>query len=139
MGGRTRSSVPELTRSPFRDRMTPQRAIGLSGIRSSEDGAAANVAFASLLASCQLHGIEPRSYVRDLLCLIPEWPVHRCSRPHPKRRFEIASLRRSAFLTGTRVTRARNGLETSSVYLVVSFVSFRTDGRQLQVFFPGGS
>ena len=30
-----------------------------------------------LLASCQMHGIEPWSYLRDLFCLIPSWPVKR--------------------------------------------------------------
>ncbi|PCC68164.1 hypothetical protein NAEX_01173 [Nannocystis exedens] len=28
----------------------------------------------SLLASCQMHGIEPLGYLRDLLCLLPSWP-----------------------------------------------------------------
>lgn len=36
-----------------------------------------NVTFVSLLASCQLHGIEPWAYLRDLLCLIPSWPDDR--------------------------------------------------------------
>ena len=31
----------------------------------------------SLLASCQLHGIEPWAYLRDLFCLIPSWPASR--------------------------------------------------------------
>lgn len=43
----------------------------------SEDGAASNASFTSLLASCQMHSIEPWSYLRDLFCLIPQWPVHR--------------------------------------------------------------
>lgn len=40
----------------------------------SEDGGEANARFVSLLASCQLHEIEPWSYLRDLFCLIPDWP-----------------------------------------------------------------
>lgn len=28
----------------------------------------------SLLASCEMHGIEPYAYLRDLLCLVPSWP-----------------------------------------------------------------
>jgi transposase len=36
-----------------------------------------NAAFVSLLASCQLHGIEPWAYLRDLLCLLPSWPARR--------------------------------------------------------------
>jgi transposase len=40
----------------------------------SDDGARANTLFVSLLASCQMHGIEPLGYLRDLLCLLPSWP-----------------------------------------------------------------
>jgi hypothetical protein len=31
----------------------------------------------SLLASCQLHGIEPWGYLRDLSCLLPSWSSRR--------------------------------------------------------------
>jgi transposase len=41
----------------------------------SDEGGQVNAAFVTLLASCKLHGIEPWSYVRDLLCLINDWPV----------------------------------------------------------------
>jgi transposase len=43
----------------------------------SDDGGAVNAVFTSLLASCRMLGIEPWSYLRDLFCLLPEWPVHR--------------------------------------------------------------
>jgi transposase len=43
----------------------------------SDDGAVVNVTFVTLLASCQLHGIEPWSYLRDLFCLLPDWPRSR--------------------------------------------------------------
>jgi len=43
----------------------------------SDDGAKANSVFTSLLASCRMLGIEPWAYLRDLLCLLPDWPVHR--------------------------------------------------------------
>jgi hypothetical protein len=36
-----------------------------------------NATFVSLLASCQLHSIEPLTYLRDLFCLIPSWPAKR--------------------------------------------------------------
>jgi hypothetical protein len=36
-----------------------------------------NATFVTLLASCQLHGLEPLGYLRDLLCLLPGWPVQR--------------------------------------------------------------
>jgi transposase len=43
----------------------------------SDDGAAVNTVFVSLLASARLHGIEPHGYLRDLLCLLPAWPSDR--------------------------------------------------------------
>ena len=43
----------------------------------SEDGAQANATFTSLLASCRMVGIEPWAYLRDLFCLLPDWPDHR--------------------------------------------------------------
>jgi len=43
----------------------------------SDQGAEVNAAFVSLIASCQLHGLEPWSYLRDLFCLLPRWPKRR--------------------------------------------------------------
>jgi transposase len=43
----------------------------------SDEGARVNTIFVSLLASCQLHGIEPWAYLRDLFCLLPSWPASR--------------------------------------------------------------
>jgi len=43
----------------------------------SDEAAEVNATFVSLLASCQLHGIEPWAYLRDLLCLLPRWPMRR--------------------------------------------------------------
>jgi transposase len=43
----------------------------------NDDAGEVNAAFASLLASCPLHGIEPWAYLRDLLCLLPSWPARR--------------------------------------------------------------
>lgn len=40
----------------------------------SDDGGEINATLVSLLASCQMHGIEPYAYLRDLLCLLPSWP-----------------------------------------------------------------
>ena len=45
----------------------PTRLVG------SDHGAEVNTTFVTLLASCQLHGIEPWSYLRDLFCLLPGW------------------------------------------------------------------
>jgi hypothetical protein len=49
-----------------------QKKIGSSS--ASEEGAIANTVFGSLIASCELHGIEPWAYLRDLFYLLPDWP-----------------------------------------------------------------
>ncbi len=38
----------------------------------------------SLIASCQLHGIEPWAYLRDVLTLLPSWPQLRALELSPK-------------------------------------------------------
>ena len=43
----------------------------------SDDAGEVNTTFVTLLASCQLHGIEPWNYLRDLFCLLPSWPHRR--------------------------------------------------------------
>jgi hypothetical protein len=43
----------------------------------SDQAAEVNAVFVSLLASCQMHGLEPWAYLRDLLCLLPRWPKRR--------------------------------------------------------------
>jgi transposase len=43
----------------------------------NDEAAEVNTAFVSLLASCQLHDIEPWGYLRDLFCLLPSWPHRR--------------------------------------------------------------
>lgn len=43
----------------------------------NDDGGEVNATLVTLLASCQLHGLEPLGYLRDLLCLLPDWPVPR--------------------------------------------------------------
>ena len=43
----------------------------------NDDAAEVNTTFVTLLASCQLHGIEPWAYLRDLFCLLPSWPAKR--------------------------------------------------------------
>jgi transposase len=41
----------------------------------SDDGAHWNATVVSLIASCQLHSIEPWAYLRDVLTLLPSWPA----------------------------------------------------------------
>ncbi len=43
----------------------------------SDDGAEANAAFTTLLASCRMLSIEPWTYLRDIFCLLRDWPTHR--------------------------------------------------------------
>lgn len=42
----------------------------------SDEGGEVNATLVTLLASCKLHGIEPLGYLRDLLCLLPDWSSH---------------------------------------------------------------
>lgn len=50
----------------------------------SDDGAHWNAVVVSLVASCQLHGIEPWAYLRDVLTILPAWPVNRAIELSPK-------------------------------------------------------
>ena len=43
----------------------------------SDDGGVTAATFISLIASCQQHGLEPYAYLRDLLCVFPDWPADR--------------------------------------------------------------
>jgi transposase len=43
----------------------------------NDNGGEVNATLVTLLASCQMHGLEPLGYVRDLLCLLPGWPVQK--------------------------------------------------------------
>lgn len=42
----------------------------------SDDAGAVNATFTSLLASCRMCGVEPWTYLRDVFCLMPDWPEH---------------------------------------------------------------
>jgi len=44
---------------------------------ASDDGAQVNTTFTSLIASCHLHDIEPERYLREVMCLLPDWPSTR--------------------------------------------------------------
>jgi hypothetical protein len=50
----------------------------------SDNGAMWNTTMVSLIASCQLHDIEPEAYLRDVLTLLPGWPVNRVLDLSPK-------------------------------------------------------
>lgn len=59
----------------FSERALRREALGRKNwiFVGSDDGGETNAVFVTLLASCQLHGIEPTAYLRDLLCLLPRW------------------------------------------------------------------
>lgn len=50
----------------------------------SDEGAEWNATFVSLIASCRLHDLEPWAYLRDLFCLLPDWPRSRVLELSPK-------------------------------------------------------
>ncbi len=50
----------------------------------NDDGAEWNAIAVSLIASCELHGIEPWAYLRDVLILLPDWPRDRVLELAPK-------------------------------------------------------
>ncbi len=54
----------------------------------SEDGGQWNCVFTSLIASARLHDIEPWTYLRDLLILLPNWPKERALELSPKYWFQ---------------------------------------------------
>jgi len=63
----------------FSERQLRREAIGRKNwlFLGSDEGGETNATFVSLLASCQLHEIEPLGYLRDLFCLLPSWSSRR--------------------------------------------------------------
>lgn len=63
----------------FSERQLRREALGRNNwlFIGSDEGGETNAVFVSLLASCQLHGLEPLGYLRDLFCLLPRWPRQR--------------------------------------------------------------
>lgn len=43
---------------------------------ATDEGGKVNATLVTLLASCEMHGLEPYAYLRDLLCLLPSWPIN---------------------------------------------------------------
>lgn len=44
---------------------------------ATDEGGKVNATMVTLLASCEMHELEPYAYLRDLLCLLPSWPINR--------------------------------------------------------------
>jgi len=61
------------------ERALRREAIGRKNwiFLGSPEAGTVNTTFVSLLASCAMHGIEPWGYLRDLFCLLPNWPARR--------------------------------------------------------------
>jgi hypothetical protein len=61
------------------ERKLRRQAVGRKNwlFLGSEDGAEVNTTFTTLIASCQLHDIEPEAYLREVMCLLPDWPNSR--------------------------------------------------------------
>ncbi len=59
----------------FSERELRREALGRRNwiFLGSDDGGEVNATFVTLLASCQLHDIEPSGYLRDIFCLLPGW------------------------------------------------------------------
>jgi transposase len=79
---RSRTAVIEDGRLPIHNNMSElalrREAVGRKNwlFVGSDDGGAVNATFTSLLASAQLCKIEPWAYLRDLFCLLSNWPAH---------------------------------------------------------------
>ncbi|MBN4049495.1 IS66 family transposase [bacterium AH-315-N03] len=60
------------------ERQLRRQAVGRKNwmFLGSDDGGRVNAIFTSLLASCRMLGVEPWSYLRDIFCLLPDWPAH---------------------------------------------------------------
>jgi hypothetical protein len=43
----------------------------------SDDGAAVNTTFTTLIASAHMHNLDPEAYLREVMCLLPDWPKSR--------------------------------------------------------------
>lgn len=50
----------------------------------SDESAEWTCTFVSLIASCELHGLDPQAYLRDLFRLLPCWPKNRVLELAPK-------------------------------------------------------
>ncbi len=61
------------------ERQLRRQAVGRKAwlFLGSEDGAAVNTTFSTLIASCHLCDVEPEAYLREVICLLPDWPQSR--------------------------------------------------------------
>ncbi len=59
----------------FSERELRREAVGRKNwlFLGTDEAGEVNANFVTLLASCQMHDIEPAGYLRDLFCLLPSW------------------------------------------------------------------
>ena len=69
------------------ERQLRRQAVGRKNwlFVGNDDAGEVNATFVTLLASCEMHGIEPWAYLRDLFCLLPSWPKSRVLELSPAR------------------------------------------------------
>jgi len=71
----------------------------------NDDAGEVNATFVTLIASCEMHGIEPWAYLRDLFCLLPRWPKSRVLELSPARWTETKENPRTQQLLAADVFR----------------------------------
>jgi transposase len=61
------------------ERQLRRQAVGRKNwlFVGSSDGAEVNTTFSTLIASCHLNDVEPEAYLREVMCLLPDWPQRR--------------------------------------------------------------
>jgi transposase len=61
------------------ERQLRRQAVGRKNwlFIGSDDGAEVNTTFSTLIASCHLNDVEPEAYLREVMCLLPDWPASR--------------------------------------------------------------
>jgi transposase len=61
------------------ERQLRRQAIGRKNwlFIGSDDGAEVNTTFSTLIASCHLNDVQPEAYLREVMCLLPDWPASR--------------------------------------------------------------
>ena len=61
------------------ERQLRRQAVGRKNwlFIGSDDGAEVNTTFSTLIASCHMNDLEPEAYLREAMCLLPDWPKSR--------------------------------------------------------------
>jgi len=83
----------------------------------SADHAERACAISSLIASCEIHGIDPEFYLQEVLTVAPSWPASRTLELAPKHWIEtrqrLIAEGRLCYLDLARVTGSRLAFRTA--------------------------